>query len=175
MSDGLVQILDGNTFVVSDARGDIEASLHRPDRPLLVRHPVPVEVGADGRTGSGSTRSRSTTSSTSRRGSSSCRAPARSTSTPSCRSSASAPSATASTRSSRSSTTTTKPVDLTVRIEAGCDFADLFEVKDALAEEGEVLGPRRARTARARLRARDVQARDGDLGVARRRASTRTA
>ena len=26
MSDGLVQILDGNTFVVSDARGDIEAS-----------------------------------------------------------------------------------------------------------------------------------------------------
>ncbi len=26
MSDGLVRILDGNTFVVSDARGDIEAS-----------------------------------------------------------------------------------------------------------------------------------------------------
>ena len=26
MSDGLVKILDGNTFVVSDARGDIEAS-----------------------------------------------------------------------------------------------------------------------------------------------------
>src|ERR687897_2542075 len=26
MSDGLVQILDGNTFVVSDRRGDIEAS-----------------------------------------------------------------------------------------------------------------------------------------------------
>ena len=26
MSDGLVQILDGNTFVVSDDRGDIEAS-----------------------------------------------------------------------------------------------------------------------------------------------------
>src|SRR2546430_14095080 len=26
MSDGLVQILDGNTFVVCDARGDIEAS-----------------------------------------------------------------------------------------------------------------------------------------------------
>ena len=30
-----------------------------------------------------------------------------------------------------------KPVDLTVRIEAGSDFADLFEVKDALAEEGQ--------------------------------------
>ena len=30
MSDGLVQILDGNTFVVSDRRGDIEASRTDP-------------------------------------------------------------------------------------------------------------------------------------------------
>ena len=30
MSDGLVQILDGNTFVVSNANGDIEASLTDP-------------------------------------------------------------------------------------------------------------------------------------------------
>jgi hypothetical protein len=30
MTDGLVQILDGNTFVVSDARGDIEASATDP-------------------------------------------------------------------------------------------------------------------------------------------------
>src|SRR5689334_3875158 len=30
MSNGLVQILDGNTFVVSDARGDIEASRTDP-------------------------------------------------------------------------------------------------------------------------------------------------
>jgi glycogen debranching enzyme len=29
-----------------------------------------------------------------------------------------------------------KPVDLTVRIEADCDFADLFEVKDALKKKG---------------------------------------
>ena len=29
-----------------------------------------------------------------------------------------------------------EPVDLTVRIEAGCDFADLFEVKDALQKKG---------------------------------------
>jgi glycogen debranching enzyme len=29
-----------------------------------------------------------------------------------------------------------EPVDLKVRIEAGCDFADLFEVKDALAKKG---------------------------------------
>jgi len=27
MSDGMVKILDGNTFVVSDEAGDIEASL----------------------------------------------------------------------------------------------------------------------------------------------------
>src|SRR5882672_7112975 len=30
MSDDLVKILDGNTFVVSDGRGDIEASLTDP-------------------------------------------------------------------------------------------------------------------------------------------------
>src|SRR5215217_5532888 len=29
-----------------------------------------------------------------------------------------------------------KPVDLTVRVDAGCDFADLFEVKDALSKKG---------------------------------------
>ena len=29
-----------------------------------------------------------------------------------------------------------KPVDLTVRVEAGCDFADLFEVKDAFRKKG---------------------------------------
>jgi hypothetical protein len=30
MKDDLVKILDGNTFVVSDARGDIEASIDEP-------------------------------------------------------------------------------------------------------------------------------------------------
>ena len=29
-----------------------------------------------------------------------------------------------------------EPVELTVRIDAGCDFADLFEVKDALEKKG---------------------------------------
>ena len=57
-----------------------------------------------------------------------------------------------------------KPVDLTVRIDAGCDFADLFEVKDALAKKGSystavekgrlVLGYERDKSS----------ARDGDLG-----------
>ena len=46
MSEDLVQILDGNTFVVSDARGDIEASLTDPTGLFSVRHPLPLEVGA---------------------------------------------------------------------------------------------------------------------------------
>ena len=57
-----------------------------------------------------------------------------------------------------------KPVDLTVRIEAGSDFADLFEVKDALEKKGELLRAGRETAAGARLRARDVPARDRDLG-----------
>jgi glycogen debranching enzyme len=39
------------------------------------------------------------------------------------------------------------PADLTIRMEAGCDFADLFEVKDALAKRGR----RYARVERDRL------------------------
>src|SRR5439155_5076322 len=31
-----------------------------------------------------------------------------------------------------------KPVQLELRLEAGCDFADLFEVKDALPKKGEL-------------------------------------
>ena len=57
-----------------------------------------------------------------------------------------------------------KPVDLTVRIEAGCDFADLFEVKDALEKKGKYVSAGRGRPPAARLRARHVPARDGDLG-----------
>ena len=53
-----------------------------------------------------------------------------------------------------------KPVKLTVRIEAASDFADLFEVKDALEKKGTLREPRRARLASARVRARDLQARD---------------
>ncbi len=68
-----------------------------------------------------------------------------------------------------------EPVDLAVRIEAGGDFADLFEVKDALEKKGKYYGSRRARTASARLRARDVQARDRDLGDGSGPSSTRAA
>ena len=56
-----------------------------------------------------------------------------------------------------------EPLKLTVRVEAGSDFADLFEVKDALEEEGHVFRAGREGPSAARLRTRDVQARDRDL------------
>ena len=37
-----------------------------------------------------------------------------------------------------------KPIDITVRVEAASDFADLFEVKDALTKKGRT--PRASRT-----------------------------
>ena len=43
MSNGLVQILDGNTFVVSDSNGDIEASLTRATRQVHIQARV-IEV-----------------------------------------------------------------------------------------------------------------------------------
>ena len=51
MSAGSVQILDGNTFVVSDAAGDIEASLTDPtglfsfDTRFLSRWVLTIDVG----------------------------------------------------------------------------------------------------------------------------------
>ena len=67
-----------------------------------------------------------------------------------------------------------KAVDLEVRIEAGCDFADLFEVKDALKKKGEYYTQRRRRPPGARLQARDLRARDLDLGDGAPAASTST-
>ena len=39
-----VKILDGNTFVVSDSSGDIEASMTDPTGSVFVRHALPLEV-----------------------------------------------------------------------------------------------------------------------------------
>ena len=46
-----------------------------------------------------------------------------------------------------------EPVDLEVRIDAASDFADLFEIKDKLKKLGSVRGVRRGREPAARLRA----------------------
>ena len=67
-----------------------------------------------------------------------------------------------------------KPVELTVRIEAGCDFADLFEVKDALQKKGTYSTQVERRQARASATtAGPFAPGDGDLGDAHRRRSTR--
>ena len=66
-----------------------------------------------------------------------------------------------------------KPVRLTVRIDAGCDFADLFEVKDALRKKGRYSAQGRAALAHPRLRARAVPRERPRSPRARRRSSTR--
>ncbi len=52
-----------------------------------------------------------------------------------------------------------KPVDLTIRIEAANDFADLFEVKDALEKKGMYGAQVKGKSPHARVPARDVFAR----------------
>jgi glycogen debranching enzyme len=135
MSDGLVKILDGNTFVVSDERGDIEASMTDPtglfsyDTRFLSHWVLTINgqrvnaLSTDDLQyfetrfflvpGTGTVYIDAKLSVIRRR---------------------------AVGGGFRETLTIlnhdTKPVDLTVRIEAGCDFADLFEVKDALQKKG---------------------------------------
>jgi glycogen debranching enzyme len=136
MSAELVNILDGNTFVVSDRRGDIEASSIDPtglfvgDTRFLSRWVLTVDgerlstLSIDDLQywesrfflvpGTGTVYVDSKLSVVRRR----------------------------AVGNGFHETLTIlnhdeKPVRLTVRIEAGCDFADLFEVKDALEKKGE--------------------------------------
>ena len=135
MSDGLVKILDGNTFVVSDDRGDIEASLTDPtglfsfDTRFLSRWVLTLNgermnaLSTDDLQyfearfflvpGTGTVYVDAKLSVIRRR----------------------------SVANGFSEDLTIlnhdeKPIDLTVRIEAASDFADLFEVKDALKKKG---------------------------------------
>ena len=135
MSDGLVKILDGNTFVVSDARGDMEASSTDPtglfsfDTRFLSKwvltingermNPLSVDDLQYFETrfflvpGTGTVYVDAKLSVIRRR---------------------------AVGNGFHEELTILnhdeKPVDLRVRLEAGCDFADLFEVKDALKKKG---------------------------------------
>src|SRR5262245_48754303 len=135
MSDGLVKILDGNTFVVSDERGDIEASMTDPtglfsyDTRFLSHWVLTINgqrvnaLSTDDLQyfetrfflvpGTGTVYIDAKLSVIRRR---------------------------AVGGGFRETLTIlnhdAEPVDLTVRIEAGCDFADLFEVKDALQKKG---------------------------------------
>jgi glycogen debranching enzyme len=135
MSDELVKILDGNTFVVSDDRGDIEASLTDPtglfsyDTRFLSKwvltvngsrlNPLSIDDLNYFETrfflvpGTGTVYVDSKLSVIRRR---------------------------AVGDGFHEELTILnhdeKPVSLTIRIDAGCDFADLFEVKDALEKKG---------------------------------------
>jgi glycogen debranching enzyme len=135
VSDGLVKILDGNTFVVSDSRGDIEASLTDPTglfsfdtrflsewvltlngqrlTPLSTDDIQYFETRFFLVAGTGTVYVDSKLSVIRRR---------------------------AVGNGFREELQILnhdeKPVDLTVRIDAGSDFADLFEVKDALKKKG---------------------------------------
>ena len=135
MSDGVVKILDGNTFVVSDARGDIEASQSDPtglfsfDTRFLSRWVLSINgerlnaLSTDDLQyfetrfflvpGTGTVYVDSKISVIRQR---------------------------AVGDGFFEALTILNhegdPVDLTVHIDAACDFADLFEVKDALAKKG---------------------------------------
>jgi glycogen debranching enzyme len=135
VSDGLVKILDGNTFVVSDSRGDIEASLSDPtglfsyDTRFLSRWVLTIDgervnaLSVDDLQyfetrfflvpGTGTVYIDAKLSVIRQR----------------------------SVANGFHEELTIlnhadKPVNLHVRLDAGCDFADLFEVKDALRKKG---------------------------------------
>ena len=136
MSNGLVSILDGNTFVVSDARGDIEATLTDPTglfsfdtrylstwvltvngqrlNPLSVDDLQYFETRFFLVPGTGTVYIDAKLSVIRSRA--------------------------VGDGFSESVTLLNhdnQPVDLTIRVEAGSDFADLFEVKDALQKKGQ--------------------------------------
>jgi glycogen debranching enzyme len=135
VSDGLVKILDGNTFVVSDSRGDIEASLTDPtglfsfDTRFLSQWVLTVNgqrltpLSTDDMQyfetrfflvpGTGTVYVDSKLSVIRRRAVGN-----------------------GFREELKILNHDEKPVDLTVRIDAGSDFADLFEVKDALEKKG---------------------------------------
>ena len=135
MNEELVRILDGNTFVVSDSRGDIEASATDPtglfsfDTRFLSRWVLTVDgkrltaLSTDDLQyfetryflvpGTGTVYVDATLTVIRRR---------------------------VVDKGFREYLTVLnhgqEPVDLVVRVDAGCDFADLFEVKDALEKTG---------------------------------------
>jgi glycogen debranching enzyme len=135
MNDGLVKILDGNTFVVSDNRGDIEASMTDPtglfsfDTRFLSRWVLTLNGGRLSAlstddlqyfetrfflvAGTGTVYIDAKMSVIRQR----------------------------AVGDGFFETLTVlnhdeKPVEVSIRIEAACDFADLFEVKDALEKKG---------------------------------------
>ena len=135
MSDGLVKILDGNTFVVSDERGDIEASLTDPtglfsfDTRFLSKWILTVN---------GERLNALSTDDLQYFETRFFLVPGTGTVYIDAKLSVIRQRAVGNGFDEELTILNhdEKPVGLTVRIEAGSDFADLFEVKDALEKKG---------------------------------------
>ena len=136
MSDGLIQILDGNTFVVSDERGDIEASSTDPtglfsfDTRFLSKWVLTVN---------GERLNALSTDDLHYYETRFFLVPGTGTVYVDAKLSVIRQRAVADgfEESITILNHDDERVDLTVRLEAGSDFADLFEVKDALEKKGE--------------------------------------
>jgi glycogen debranching enzyme len=135
MSDGLVQILDGNTFVVSDDRGDIEASLTDPtglfsfDTRFLSKWVLTIN---------GQRLNALSTDDLQYFETRFFLVPGTGTVYVDSKLSVIRQRAVAEGFSENVTILNhdEQPVDLTIRVEAASDFADLFEVKDALEKRG---------------------------------------
>jgi glycogen debranching enzyme len=135
MSENLVSILDGNTFVVSDARGDIEASATDPtglfsfDTRFLSKWVLTIN---------GERLSALSTDDLNYFETRFFLVPGTGTVYVDAKLSVIRQRAVAEgfTEELTILNHDEQPVDLTIRIEAGSDFADLFEVKDALEKKG---------------------------------------
>ena len=135
MSEGLIKILDGNTFVVSDGRGDIEASLTDPtglfsfDTRFLSRWVLTID---------GQRLNALSTDDLQYFETRFFLVPGTGTVYVDAKLSVIRQRAVGDGFSEqlRILNHDDKPVELTVRIEAASDFADLFEVKDALEKKG---------------------------------------
>lgn len=135
MSDGLVRILDGNTFVVSDSRGDIEASPTDPtglfsfDTRFLSRWVLMVN---------GERLNALSVDDLEYFETRFFLVPATGTVYINAKLSVIRQRAVGNGFQEELTILNhlDEPVDLNVRVDAGCDFADLFEVKDALEKKG---------------------------------------
>ncbi len=135
MSDDLVKILDGNTFVVSDSRGDIEASLTDPtglfsfDTRFLSKWVLTVN---------GQRLNALSTDDLQYFETRFFLVPGTGTVYIDAKLSVIRQRAVGDGFHEELTILNhdDEPVDLTVRVAAGCDFADLFEVKDALKKKG---------------------------------------
>jgi hypothetical protein len=135
LADSLVSILDGNTFVVSDSRGDIEASATDPsglfafDTRFLSRWVLTVN---------GQRLNALSTDDLQYFEVQFFLVPATGTTYIDARLSVMRRRAVGDGFHEELSILNhdSQPVDLTIRIDAASDFADLFEVKDALAKQG---------------------------------------